>query len=52
MKINDIICCPVCQNKLDDIFFCENCKRQFKEQNGIFILITKELEDELRERKN
>lgn len=47
----DLICCPNCQGDLikDNLnFFCNTCKSNFREKEGILILISKELEYELR----
>jgi len=51
-SLSKLLCCPICQNKLDDKLLCQNCSRQYKNEKGILILITKELEDELNKRKN
>ena len=47
----DIICCPNCKGDLkqdDSIFSCLECGSSFREKEGILILISKELEEELR----
>jgi len=46
-----LICCPNCQSDLsadENKFLCMSCESEFREKNGILILISKELEDELR----
>jgi len=50
-EILDLICCPNCQGNLvkeDDKMKCISCGSFFREKSGVLILITKELEDELR----
>lgn len=47
----DLICCPNCQSdliKTDLEIKCNNCGSKFREKEGILILISKELEEELR----
>ena len=50
--LSQLLCCPICQKKLDEQLFCKGCNRHYKNEKGIMILITKELEDELNKRKN
>ena len=38
----------VSNNINDTIYICDNCSTQYRKQNEIFILISKELEEELR----
>lgn len=51
-SIVDIICCPNCQSDLitndNKNFTCSKCNSSYREKGGIIILISKELEDELR----
>lgn len=47
----DLICCPNCQGDLvekDKSLICSSCFSKFHEKDGILILISKELEEELR----
>jgi len=47
----DVVCCPNCKGDLKQegsIFSCLNCNSLFREKEGILILISKELEEELR----
>ncbi len=49
--ILDLICCPNCNSDLKqkgDDLTCTKCKAKFYEKEGILVLISKELEDELR----
>lgn len=62
-NLRDLVCCPNCQGDLigsnslkpfekekgvTNVFECKNCNVFFRKKNGILILISKELEEELR----
>lgn len=55
-NVLDLICCPNCQGNLvdgvgkkkGDGFVCSKCGSFFREKGGVLILISKELEEELR----
>ncbi len=49
--ILDLICCPSCQGNLiqeNNTYVCSSCACLYREKGGIIVLISKELEDELR----
>lgn len=49
-----IVCCPNCQGNLsrkdgsDVVVVCDDCKTSFRMKDGVLVLISKELEEELR----
>jgi uncharacterized protein YbaR (Trm112 family) len=50
-EILDLICCPNCQSNLTqnkNKFICSKCDCMYREKDGIIVLISKDLEDELR----
>ncbi|MDA3855461.1 MAG: Trm112 family protein [Candidatus Woesearchaeota archaeon] len=48
----DIVCCPNCNSDLkvksELVIFCSKCNLEYREKEGILVLISKELEEELR----
>ncbi len=50
-NVIDIICCPACQSDLvqeGKNLICQGCSTKYYEKERVLVLISKELEDELR----
>lgn len=50
-NIDEIICCPNCKGDLiksNSLYVCTTCGSDYRKKEGILILISKELEAELR----
>lgn len=51
-ELVNLVCCPNCKYDLmiksGSIIFCSKCDLEYREKEGILVLISKELEDELR----
>lgn len=48
----EVVCCPIChsdlKSKSETIVFCSKCDVEYREKEGILILISKDLEEKLR----